>query len=648
MQPMDSSFLIVTLFSPLFGSCSSGLLGKMLGDRFAKSVSILGMILSLAASWYIMGHIVYSGPQDKLVPIATWISSSTFNISWDLRLDTLSVSMATIVTSISFLVHIYSIGYMSREEMPTYRFFSYLSLFTFSMLLLVTSCNLVGLYCGWEAVGLSSYLLIGYWYTKPAAVAAAIKAFVVNRIADLFFLIGISLLFILSDSVYFSDIFQRAPELLRTHYDFIGYDFKACEMISFLLFVGAMGKSAQLFFHVWLPDAMEGPTPVSALIHAATMVTAGVFLMARMSPILEIAYYTRALILIIGSITAFFAASVALTQTDIKKSIAYSTCSQLGYMFVAIGCGAYQIALFHLTTHAFFKALLFLGAGSVIHALHNEQDMFKMGGLAKKLPFTCVVMWIGSLALAGIFPFAGYWSKDAIMKSAWMYNSNCSYFAWVITSLTAFLTALYSWRLLFLVFHAPSKNQALTSKAKESPSVMINPMGVLALGSVCSGFILSSYYIGSKHTHFWGSSIFTGTNNHILSLIHRTPLFIAQTPSILAILGILVAYICYVRFPILPTKLANSFSGPYRFLINAWYFDRLYQIIFIKPYHILSKILWNIGEKEIIEGAPLIIADFTQRSAKTISRTQNGSFALYALTLVIGLVIILTTFLIYH
>lgn len=645
---MTSSLFITAVISPLAGFLCAGLLGRIIGDSFAKFISILGMIVSVVCAWMVTWQFFANHMDSQVIPFMNWINAGRFHINWYLKLDSLSVAMLTMVSSISLLVHIYSVGYMSHDTMPTYRFFAYLSLFTFSMIALITSNNLIQLFFGWEGVGLCSYLLIGYWYTRPAAISAAIKAFVVNRIADLFFLVGICLLFITTGSVFYSDIFQKLPDIAQLHYHLFGVDFQIYEFITFLLFVGAMGKSAQLFFHVWLPDAMEGPTPVSALIHAATMVTAGIFLMARMSPLVELAPHVKLFIIIIGSVTALFAGSVALVQPDIKKSIAYSTCSQLGYMFVAVGVGTYQIAVFHLTTHAFFKALLFLGAGSVIVALHDEQDMFKMGGLYKKLPLTCVLMWIGCLALGGIYPFAGYWSKDAILEAAWSMQSTLGYVAWAVLLFTAFLTSLYSWRMLFLVFHGKTRQQEIYDHAQESPTSMTLPMIILGVASVIGGIILYPYYIGSHQVAFWGGSIVNVFDNLHMTMEHHTPIFIAIMPLVFGILGILIAYLCYIINPNIPLSLARSMGGLYRFLFNAWYFDKLYDVIFIRPYAALSKALWKIGEKDIVQEFPVILAQFTSRSAKGISWIQNGSFALYAFSMAIGLVVILATFLIYQ
>ncbi len=648
MTPMTSSLFITSVFSPLAGFLLAGLLGKVAGNKFAQFISILCMVLSSVFAWIVLYQYFHSGLTGGSAVVFNWINAGTFHANWYLRLDILSISMLTMVSSVSLLIHIYSVGYMAHDEMPSYRFFAYLSLFTFSMLMLVTSDNLIELFFGWEGVGLASYLLIGYWYNRPSALQAAIKAFVVNRIADLFFLLGICLLFIQFGSIFYADIFAKIPLLVDNHYHILGSDVRLYEVIAFLLFVGAMGKSAQLFFHVWLPDAMEGPTPVSALIHAATMVTAGVFLMARMSPLVEFAPHVKTFIIVIGATTAFFAATVALVQPDIKKSIAYSTCSQLGYMFVAVGVGAYQVSIFHLTTHAFFKALLFLGAGAVIHALHDEQNMFKMGGLAKKMPLTCVSMWIGCLALAGIFPFAGYFSKDAILETAWMTHSTVGYYAWAMTAITAFLTAFYSWRLLILVFHGQPRDITIFNPAKEAPNSMGIPLVVLAIASVVGGYLLAPYYIGSHQVAFWNNSILNAPDNHIMQIFYHTPILIAYMPLILGILGIALAYFLYKICPAIPLIFAMKFRSVYQFLLNAWYFDKLYEVIFIRPYKILSNLLWKVGDEGIVQGTPREIAKMTNCSASLLGRMQTGSVALYAFTMVIGLVVIIGTFLLYH
>jgi NADH-quinone oxidoreductase subunit L len=550
--------------------------------------------------------------------------------------------MVAMVLSVSLLVHVYSVGYMSHETMPAYRFFSYLSLFTFAMLMLVSSNDLVQLFFGWEGVGLASYLLIGYWYDRPAATAAAIKAFVVNRVADLFFIVGIGLIYVAFHTVQYDVVFAAVPQALQATYTVCGAPVRMLEVICFLLFVGAMGKSAQLFLHTWLPDAMEGPTPVSALIHAATMVTAGVFLMARMSPLLECAPGTRGFVVLIGASTCFFAATVGMVQPDIKRTIAYSTCSQLGYMFAAIGVGAYQAAVFHLTTHAFFKALLFLAAGSVIHAMHDEQDMFRMGGLWKKLPLTYSVVWIGSLALAGVFPFAGYWSKDAILNALWVSGDSWSHYAWVLGTLTAFLTAFYSWRLILLVFHGRAADAHALEAAHESPAVMTVPLVCLAVGAVFAGLLLAPFYIGAHQTAFWNGAIFNAPGNLVMERLEQAPSLIALLPSLAGIAGIGLAFVFYKLVPTLPARLAQAFWPVYRFLLNKWYFDELYDFIFVRPYAVLARALWKGADESVVEGLPRDAVRATQESAVQAVRLQTGSLALYAFTMLGGLVVLLT------
>ena len=552
------------------------------------------------------------------------------------------------VTCVSTLIHIYSVGYMSHEESPTARFFSYLSLFSFAMLMLVSSDNLVQLFFGWEGVGLASYLLIGYWYDRPSAQAAANKAFVVNRVADLFFMVGIALVFVQFGTVSYDNIFALVPDHQAAVYHLFGTDMRAYEVIGVLLFIGAMGKSAQLFFHTWLPDAMEGPTPVSALIHAATMVTAGVFLLARMSPLIEFAPVTKDLVVLIGASTCFFAASVGLVQPDIKRTIAYSTCSQLGYMFMGCGVGVYQAGMFHLTTHAFFKALLFLSAGSVIHALHGEQDMFRMGGLARKLPVTCVVMWIGSLALAAIPPFAGWWSKDAIVDATWAAHTGPGFYGWVLGSLTAFITALYSWRLLFLVFHGKPRDAHLHEGAHESPPVILFPLIVLAVGAAFGGFALAPWFIGSHQATFWNGSIFNAPGNGVLSAVEQVPVVLTLVPTILALLGVAAAVYGYMLRPELPAQLARRFPALYQFLLRKWYFDELYDRIFVRPYRVLARLLWHVGDEGIIQGVPSGMARLTADGSTQVVRIQTGSIAVYAFTMLIGLVVLISTFLIFR
>ncbi|BCK75550.1 proton-translocating NADH-quinone oxidoreductase subunit L [Acetobacter aceti NRIC 0242] len=642
MQAALILFSVATL-APLCGSAIAGLFGRRIGDGAAQAVTVLCMLIATLCSYgALMGGFI-GGGMPSVALLAHWVDAGSFHVNWALRFDTLSVTMVAMVLTVSTLVHIYSIGYMSHDTMPRYRFFSYLSLFTFAMLMLVTSNDLIQLFFGWEGVGLASYLLIGYWYQKPSACAAAIKAFVVNRIADLFFLVGIGLIFVVFGTVQYDDIFATVPDHVQTGYYLFGSTHSVLEVIATLLFIGAMGKSAQLFLHTWLPDAMEGPTPVSALIHAATMVTAGVFLMARMSPLVEFAPDTRIFIVLIGATTCFFAATVGLVQPDIKRTIAYSTCSQLGYMFMAIGVGAYQAAVFHLTTHAFFKAMLFLGAGCVIHAMHDEQDMFRMGGLWKKIPVTYAMMWIGSLALAGVFPFAGYWSKDAILNAAWVSHSGMGTYGWILGTVTAFITALYSWRLIFLVFHGKPRDQHAFDHAHESPAVMLGPVLILSVGALVAGAVLAPLYIGGKQEGFWGGAIFNAPGNTVMASLEDVPTLIGLMPSIVGLLGIALAYVLYIAKPELPGQIATSFRPVYQFLLNKWYFDELYDVIFIKPYRAIARALWHGVDEGVIEKIPVGLAEATRGTAVTATRTQTGSIAIYAFTMLVGLVVFVTT-----
>lgn len=638
----DLHLFAAAIFLPLAGAGIAGLGGRLIGDSLAKLVTLSCMavatlcgVLALCQGWS-------SGFAPHALLVSDWINAGGFEARWMLRFDTLSVTMTAMVLSVSLLVHCYSLGYMSHETMPVYRFFAYLSLFTFAMLMLVSSNDLVQLFFGWEGVGLASYLLIGYWYDRPSATAAAIKAFVVNRVADLFFLVGIGLIYVLFHTVQYDAIFASVPHVLGSEYTVFGTSFSMVELISLLLFIGAMGKSAQLFLHTWLPDAMEGPTPVSALIHAATMVTAGVFLMARVSPLLEFAPGTRNFILFIGATTCFFAATVGMVQPDIKRTIAYSTCSQLGYMFAAVGVGAYQASVFHLTTHAFFKALLFLGAGSVIHAMHDEQNMFRMGGLWKKLPLTYGAMWIGSLALAGVFPFAGYWSKDAILNALWANQTGMSHYAWVLGTVTAFITAFYSWRLLLLVFHGSPANVAARDAAHESPISMSLPLVVLSLGAVIAGVVLAPFYIGQGQDLFWHGAIFNAPGNRIMENFEHVPSIVSLMPSLAGLAGIAVAYVCYSMAPRLPAQMAGAFRPLYVFLLNKWYFDELYAFIFVKPYKAIARTLWKNGEEGAVEGLPRDLVRLTSQSAAQAVRMQTGSIAIYAFTMLAGLVVLLT------
>ena len=627
-------FLIV--FLPLIGSLISGFFGNKIGLKLSHFISCLLMIISFTLSAYLFYLTLNSNPPES-VHIFNWINSGNLNASWYLKFDTLTSVMLVVVTSVSSLVHIYSIGYMSHDP-HQYRFFSYLSFFTFAMLMLVTSDNLLQLFFGWEGVGLASYLLIGFWYEKPSANAAAMKAFVVNRVGDFGFLLGIATIYLAIGSVNFDEIFQNIDNV----------DTNIINMACLLLFMGAMGKSAQLFLHTWLPDAMEGPTPVSALIHAATMVTAGIFLVARCSPIFENSQLILSFIIIIGSSTAFFAATVGLVQNDIKRIIAYSTCSQLGYMFVALGVGAYQVAIFHLFTHAFFKALLFLGSGSVIHAMSDEQDIRKMGGLYKVIPFTWISMIIGTLALTGAPLFSGYYSKDAIIESAFMSHSFGHDYAFYLLVFSALLTSFYSWRLIFLTFHGETRaSQDVLAKAHESPLSMTIPLFILSLGALFSGYFFFDFFVSHDLIGLWGNSIFTAPGNHILEEIHHSPLWVKKIPLIMMLLGLSLAIIFYIIFKSLPSYLSKRFSIIYNFFLNKWYFDEFYDFLLVKPLKKIGLFLWLYFDKKIIDGlGPDGVSSLVLVLSRQISKFQTGYVYHYAFAMLVGLAIILSFFLI--
>ena len=635
----------IAVFAPLLGCLICGFAGRLMGDRPAQLVTIACMVLASAcgvAAWY--EHIFAEMPNGVVV-IANWIDAGSFHLDWALRYDTLSVSMVAMVTCVATLIHIYSIGYMAHEHSTTTRFFAYLSLFTFAMLMLVTADNLVQLFFGWEGVGLASYLLIGYWYDRPAAARAAIKAMVVNRVGDLSFAVGIALVFFKFGAVDFTTIFAAIPAHVTDTYHFLGAGPRSYEVIGVLLFIGAMGKSAQILLHTWLPDAMEGPTPVSALIHAATMVTAGVFLMSRMSPLMEWAPHALSFVTFIGATTCLFAATIGCVQNDIKRVIAYSTCSQLGYMFMAAGVGAYQASMFHLITHAFFKALLFLCAGSVIHAMSDEQDMRRMGGIWRQVPITYTAMWLGSLALGGIPYFAGYWSKDAILESTYAANSAVGLYGFVCGTLAAFLTAFYSGRLLFMTFHGkPRADAHVMSHVHESPWTMTGPLILLSFGAVFAGWLLHAMFIGDHNAAYWQGAIFSGPNNHVLQQVERTPLLIGLLPTATGILGFALAYLFYILRPAAPARLAAAFPALYRFLLNKWYFDELYDFIFVRPAMWLARVLWKVGDAEIIDGVPNGLASIAAGGSVQVVRIQTGSIAVYAFTMLIGVVCMVTFF----
>ena len=633
-------YLIV--FLPLLGSIIAGFWGRRLGDKLSLYLTSTLLLISMTLSWITFWQLS-SNHVDKVYPLMEWMNVGDFNVVWSLRHDMLSAVMMIVITTVSAMVHIYSIGYMSHDNSKP-RFMSYLSLFTFAMLMLVTSDNLIQLFFGWEGVGLASYLLIGFWYHKPSAHTAAMKAFIVNRVGDFGFILGIIAIYSVFGSLYFDEIFSDVEGLHKLSIVMLGFKINVIELIAILLFIGAMGKSAQIGLHTWLPDAMEGPTPVSALIHAATMVTAGVFLVCRMSPLLEFAPFALNVITIVGAMTAIFAATIGLTQFDIKRVIAYSTCSQLGYMFFAAGVSAYPASMFHLTTHAFFKALLFLGAGSVIHAMSDEQDMRKMGGIWKKIPITYALMWVGSLALAGIPFFAGYYSKDLILEAAWAASSNSGYFAFWLGCLAAFLTAFYSWRVLLLTFHGNfNSSKEVLDHVHESPIVMLIPLFVLALGAIFSGWYFYNDFVGYNWKEFWGNSIFISEKHKAFKLAHYVPLWVKYLPIFLAILGILCAYLFYVLNPNLPKILSKKFSPIYNLFFNKWYFDELYDYLFVKSFIKFGNFFWKKGDEGTIDRfGPNGISKLVKNISSKSIIIQSGYIYHYAFAMLIGLVVLIT------
>jgi NADH-quinone oxidoreductase subunit L len=677
------------LFAPLVGALICGFSWRLIGEQAACVIATGLLFLSALLSWIVF--LGFDG-ETYTVSLFRFIESGTFFTDWAIRVDRLTAIMLIVITTVSALVHLYSFGYMARDENfkegESYRprFFAYLSFFTFAMLMLVTADNLLQLFFGWEGVGVASYLLIGFYYRKPSAGAAAMKAFIVNRVGDFGFLLGIFALFWMADSIQFDVILGLGPELMETTFPFLGYEVNAANTIAMLLFIGAMGKSAQLFLHTWLPDAMEGPTPVSALIHAATMVTAGVFLVCRMSPIMEYAPFATNFIIVVGAATAFFAATIGLVQNDIKRVIAYSTCSQLGYMFVAAGVGVYSVAMFHLFTHAFFKAMLFLGAGSVIHAMHHEQDMRNYGGLRKKIPMTFWAMMIGTLAITGVglpttyFGFAGFFSKDAVVESAFAFGGELGTFAFWALIVAAVFTSFYSWRLMFLTFFGePRGNRHTHEHAHESPVTMLAPLGVLALGAVFSGVVWYNSFFGETDrvasffgveyadTHAETATDETATDDHgaehhyvftsppgegaihaapgndVLNEAHYVPLWVKFSPFLAMLLGLAVATWFYILNPSLPGRLAASQRPLYLFLLNKWYFDEIFDFLFVRPARALGRLLWKGGDGSVIDGginglAMGIIPFFT----RTLSRAQSGYIFHYAFAMVLGIVLLIT------
>ena len=630
---------IAILFLPLLASIISGFFGKLIGDRSSEIITSLFVVISASLSLFIFYNVISNQYESNIV-LATWINSGSLNVNWSIKIDALSSVMLVVVTLVSALVHIYSIGYMSHDPHKP-RFMAFLSLFTFAMLTLVTSDNFLQLFFGWEGVGLCSYFLIGFWFKRETANAAAIKAFVVNRVGDFGFALGIFLIFYLFGTVNYSEVFASIPQIIDKELLFLGIQIKAIDLICILLFIGAMGKSAQIFLHTWLPDAMEGPTPVSALIHAATMVTAGVFLVVRCSPIFEYSPVTLNIITVVGMTTAFFAATVALVQNDIKKIIAYSTCSQLGYMFFAAGVGAYNVAMFHLFTHAFFKALLFLGSGSIIHSFKDEQNINEMGAVYKKLPYTWILMIIGTLALTG-FPFlSGFYSKDAIIEFAYLKGNTTGYYAAGIGILTALFTSIYSWRLIFKTFHGSYNNKKIKiEEMHESPLVMLLPLVLLSIGAVFAGFLFKDLFIGhSEYNNFWGNSI---KFLNPLSTEHPPLWFVLLTPT-LVLSSIPIAYYLFVKNKEIPNKFVQLNKPLYNFLVNKWFFDELYNFLFVQSSKKIGLFFWKIIDVKIIDKfGPDGISSFIKRLSIKASKFQSGFIYQYAFMILIGFSALLT------
>jgi NADH-quinone oxidoreductase subunit L len=670
----------IAVFAPLVGFLLAGLLGKKLGDRFSQIVTCTAVIAAAVASVSLFFSVVI-GSQPYSLPIMTWITSGDFSVDWAIRVDQLSVIMFCVINIVSACVHVYSVGYMSHDDSKS-RFMAYLSLFTFAMLMLVSADNLLQLFFGWEGVGLASYLLIGFWYHKHTATAASIKAFVVNRVGDLGLVLAIFTTFIVFGTIQFDGIFDNVAAKANEVFTFFGYEIHALTLIGLLLFVGAVGKSAQLGLHTWLPDAMEGPTPVSALIHAATMVTAGVFLISRFSPLFEYAPTALMVVCFVGACTAFVAATIGMTQFDIKRVIAYSTMSQLGYMFFALGVSAYSAAMFHLVTHAFFKALLFLGAGSVIHAMSNEQDMRKMGGIWKKIPVTYAMMWIGSLALAGMPFFAGYYSKDLILESAWAANTEIGRFAFWMGIAAALMTAFYSWRLIIMTFHGkPRADKETMDHVHESPPVMILPLVVLAIGALFSGALLYGGFAGLPHHNeatahqevkeiekevvkatedqlekvkpaeaeaiheavwnkdqFFGKSIFVLPENDSVAKAHDVEQWVKLLPIIIGGAGIILGYICYLFFPSIPSAVVRLFKPLHILFFRKWFFDEIYHALFVVPSKAFGTLFWKRGDGQVIDGlGPNGMAAVSQKISSLLSKFQSGFVFHYAFVMMIGL-----------
>jgi NADH-quinone oxidoreductase subunit L len=667
------SSILFIVFLPLAAAIIAGLGNRALGNTVAKSLTTGALFISCALSWPIFLSFISGSAEASVIPVMKWVQSGSMSFDWALRVDALTAVMLVVITSVSALVHLYSWGYMDEDpDQP--RFFAYLSLFTFAMLMLVTADNLVQMFFGWEGVGLASYLLIGFWFRKPSASAAAIKAFVVNRVGDLGFMLGIFGTFLVFGTVSIPDILAAAPGMAGSTIGFLGHRFDTMTMLCILLFIGAMGKSAQLGLHTWLPDAMEGPTPVSALIHAATMVTAGVFMVCRLSPMFETAPIALDFVTVVGAATCFFAATVGTTQWDIKRVIAYSTCSQLGYMFFAAGIGAYGAAMFHLFTHAFFKALLFLGAGSVIHAMHHEQDMRFYGGLRKKIRLTYWAMMAGTLAITGVgivdvFGFAGFYSKDAILEAAYANHKEFGVLAFSAGITAALLTSFYSWRLVFLTFfgqprwagsehiqhavhghhespeeeaghgnHVSNPQGTAGYHPHESPLNMLVPLGVLSLGAVFAGFIFSHAFVSAEEgSHFWKGSL--AFNEHLMHASHEVPTWVKWSPFAVMLTGLVTAWYAYLRNPKFPAAFVDQFPLLHRFVYNKWYFDELYNFLFVRPAFWVGRLFWKQGDIGIIDrfgpnGAAWVVG----QGSRYAQKVQSGYLYSYALVMLLGLV----------
>ena len=637
---------ITAVFAPLVGFLLAFLFGKNMGDKGAQFVTCSGIVIAAVASCMLFFEVMFGGDhghgEPRTITLMTWIASGAMTVDWSLRVDQLSVVMMCVVTIVSSCVHVYSVGYMSHDACKA-RFMSYLSLFSFAMLMLVTADNLVQLFFGWEGVGVASYLLIGFWNHKDSANDASIKAFLVNRVGDFGLALGIFAAFFVFGTVQFDALFEQAPQHANTMMNFFGYELHAMTVICLLLFMGAMGKSAQLGLHTWLPDAMEGPTPVSALIHAATMVTAGVFLVARVSAMFEDAPVALMVVTVVGGLTAFIAATIGMTQFDIKRVIAYSTMSQLGYMFFALGVSAYGAAIFHLMTHAFFKALLFLGAGSVIHAMSDEQDMRNMGGIWNKIPTTYALMWIGSLALAGVPFFAGYYSKDMILESAFADHSWFGNFAFWLGIAAALMTAFYSARLLFMSFHGqPRASKEVMSHVHESPPVMLVPLFVLAAGALFSGYAGYEYFVG--HHPFWGDSLLVLPGNNTIEAAHHVPLWVKKLPIVMGALGLVLGGVLYGKFVGWPEKFSKMFKPLHVLFFNKWFFDEMYNALFVKPALCLGQIFWK-SDKNIVDGiGPDGVAKTSLKTAGLLSRFQSGYIFQYAFVMILGVIAFVSWF----